>query len=280
MLRTVGKFLALGWIACVNGPLAAQPVLAQQVVEDVEADVEGQPDDPNEQVFGPEVLDQWLFQNGNEQQTRKNLESQLTLRTADVDRVCQLTEPQRKKLLLAGRSEIKRLFDEVDERRRKFQHERRDQRRVNQLWQEIQPLRMALMGTHFGDASLFDKVVRKTMSAEQLPRYLRHVESRRQFRRQAQLEMILLSLDKEVPLRAEQREQFLALLQELPSVRPGQFEPYALMYAVSQLPEERFRPILDDGQWKSLQSRFEQSRNMGQWLKQSGALSAEDPLEE
>lgn len=313
MNRAVGFGIAAGWLLCLTGTLCAQVLVVDdavvafaveafavedavqviavdaavqvvffnEVVEaEAEADDEAQPQNPNEQIFGPEVLDQWLFQNGSEQVVRKNLESQLTLRTADVDRVSHLTELQRKKLLLAGRSEVKRLFDQVDERRRKFQRDRRDQRRVNQLWQEIQPLRLALTGGHFGDASLFDKIVRKTLTSEQLPPYLQQVEARRQFRHRARLEMIILGLDKEVPLRAEQREKFLAVLQEIPPVNPGPYEPYALMYVAAQLPEERFRKILDDVQWKALAARFEQSRNMGQWLKQSGALSTDDPLEE
>jgi len=214
-----------------------------------------------------------MFQGGNEQAGRKTIDSKLELQTNDIHLACQLTEAQRKKLELVGRHQAKQLFDQIAELRLRFERSKRTQQEVNRFWQEIQPLRIALMGGRLADSSMFDKVVRKTLTPEQLPKYLQVAQARQKFRQQAQLELILLNLDKQLPLRADQRDKLLALLQELPPVRSGQYELMALQYLASQQPEEKYKAILDDVQWKVMQLQFARARGMGQWLKQNGALT-------
>lgn len=80
------------------------------------------------QEIGPEVIDQWLFPQGNEKSARDFLETQLALRTEELQRLFQLSEAQVRKLQLAGRTEIKRLFDRIQEFRRKFQEQRMKRR--------------------------------------------------------------------------------------------------------------------------------------------------------
>ena len=50
---------------------------------------------------------------------RQELESQLATQIADIDRACNLTEPEKKKLQLTGQGDIKRFFDRYEQLMRK-----------------------------------------------------------------------------------------------------------------------------------------------------------------
>lgn len=232
------------------------------------------------QEQGPEVFDQWVFPRGNEQNARHDLETQLTLRINDLARVCELTPAQIQKLTLAGQTDVKRLFDTIAAARRKFEVQRKDARNVNMMFQELQPLRRLFTGTSFQENSVFDKVARTLLTADQAPRYQAQLRERRQFRQRAQREMFVQLVDRELPLRSKQRKELLALLEQLPSIPNGQYEMYALWYSASKLPEEEYEKILDEGQLKTLRARFAPMQNMEQWLKQSGALVDEKEQQE
>ena len=61
-------------------------------------------------------FNQWAFGGRGDANTiRQRLDSVLTLKVEEVERACSLTEAQSKKLRLAGRGDIKRFSDRVDE---------------------------------------------------------------------------------------------------------------------------------------------------------------------
>lgn len=276
------EFLRSGWAAvCVAVLIRAVMANPPEEVEEEEKPARAE----QGVVFavqeqGPEVFDQWVFPRGSEQNARQDLETQLTLRISDLKRVCELTPAQMQKLNLAGQTDIKRLFDVVAAARRKFEIQRKDARNVNLMFQELQPLRCLFTGTSFQENSMFDKVARTLLTADQTPHYQAQLRSRRQFRRQAQREMLLQLIDRDVPLRAQQRKELLALLEQLPSIPSGQYEMYALWYSASKLPAEEYERILDEGQLNTLRARFAPMQNMEQWLKQSGALGDDKEQQE
>src|SRR5580692_11628476 len=64
-------------------------------------------------MAGAEQVDQLLYGRfgvGGAGVARNKLDSALALRIDDVDRICGVTESQKKKLQLAGRGDIKRFF--------------------------------------------------------------------------------------------------------------------------------------------------------------------------
>ena len=277
-----------GWLA-FSSPAAAQAIVFEAAAVEEEDDAEEDEDQAEGvavivvqvQRIGRQQIDQWVFPNGNEQTSRQYLQNQLKMRTDDIDRECRLAKDQLEKLQLAGRIEVKRLFDKIDELRRKYAGKNQNQNNFNQqMWQEVQPLRSELAGGQFGEGSLFDKVVRKTLTPEQLPAYREQMRERREFRRKAQIELLLASIDKQIPLKAAQRAKLREVLQELPAVRQGQYEYYALLYHAAKIPEEKFQAILDEGQVAVLKLRFNQAKGFEQWLRQSGALEAEPDLED
>jgi hypothetical protein len=71
----------------------------------------------------------------------------------------ELTLDQRKKLLLAGRGDIKRLFDRIETARSQFLVLRSDVRRCMDFLATLDPLRQELRRGPFGDGSLFAKTL-------------------------------------------------------------------------------------------------------------------------
>ena len=113
-------------------------------------------------------FDQWVF--GGPRNSRAGshkLDSLLTLQVDDVARMCTLSEAQKKKLLLAGRGDIKRFFDKVEEKRKKFAKVKNDQTKFNEIYQELVPLQAALNSGLFGDGSIYSKTIRRVLSEEE-----------------------------------------------------------------------------------------------------------------
>ena len=220
-------------------------------------------------------FDQWVFQgSGNAAAGRARINSQLKLKLDELNRVCDLTEEQQKKLTLAARGDMKRFFDQVEEVRRKFLKVKNDPNGFNNVWQEISPLQQKLSAGLFGDSSLFAKTIRKTLTEEQQAKYQAVVEERRKFRYRAAIEVSLHTLSNTVALRHDQHEALLKLLVE--ETRPplvfGQYDNHVVMYGMSTLSAAKLKPLFDDRQWKLMQQQFTQARGMESYLVQNGII--------
>jgi hypothetical protein len=248
---------------------------AQEEGEDEAAMVVAQP------VFADENFDQWVFQNqGNAQNGRKRIEQMLTLRTEEIDRVCGLSEGQKKKLQLAGRGDIKRFFDRVEDARKVFQAVKHDQNKFQEIWQHIQPLQTELSAGLFGESSIFRKTVRKTLSAEQAASYDKIEQERRASLYRAKIELAVAMLDNGLPLHDEQRRKLVELLvaDTKPPKRFGQYDYYVVLIQMAKLPEGKVKPLFDAAQWRAVQQQLNNTRGMELWLKQNGVMGddAED----
>ena len=117
----------------------------------------------NDRAAHEAQFDRWIFQanvrlggngrvaeNGVAAAARIQIDSQLKVRLDELVRDCHLNEAQQRKLALAGRGDIKRFFDQVEEVRKKFVAVRNDQNRLNQVWQEISPLQQQFSTGLFG----------------------------------------------------------------------------------------------------------------------------------
>jgi hypothetical protein len=104
------------------------------------------------------------------------LEAQLSEKLASVDRSCGLTSVEIQRLQLAGRGDIKRYFDRVDSLRSKFQEgpdtdDEKDRAWAETLEVEAATLRRTLNTGVFEDGSLFAKILKKTLTADQAAAY-------------------------------------------------------------------------------------------------------------
>lgn len=224
-------------------------------------------------------FDSWVFQNlPSVAAARKKLDQMLTLQLDDVDRACQLTEPQRKKLQLAGRGDMLQFFEQIEVVRKKFLLVRKDQQKFNEIWQDISPLQMKFQAGLFGQDSFYHKTLRNMLKGEQLSKYSQIDGERRKFQYRAKVELVVAMLENALPLRDEQRQKLITLVvdETKPPRSFGQQDYYIVMWNISKIPEKTLKPLFSAAEWKVLNQQFAQVRGLEQWLKQSGALAKDE----
>ena len=189
-----------------------------------------------------EQIGRWVFWNGNASAARHELESQLTMQIADVDRACSLSEAEKSKLQLAGRGDIKRFFDRIQ--------------------QEPNALRISLGACLFHEDSLLVKSLPNTLTADQFARYEAIARKRREhFHRESVLNAVAIlklsfertvaALHRDIVLREEQRQDLITLMmhETRPSRRPGPCDYQVLIVQLGLLPEEKLKRLFDLDQW-------------------------------
>jgi hypothetical protein len=226
-------------------------------------------------------FDMWVFGNARSNlSARERLESLLMLNVDEVERACRLSEAQKKKLLLAGHGDLKHFMDRVAEARRVFNQLRRDQNRINEIFQMTQPLASSIRAGLFGDDSFFAKTLRTTLDPGQADRYREILREKSRFRYLAKVNLAVSTLDTNVGLTAEQRRRLieLTLNETTPFEKPaGQYESQVVLLKMSRIPETKLRPIFDDTRWRLLTRQLQQSRGMEPFLKANGFLGEADP---
>jgi len=275
LCRLIGRLLTIAVVLTIVG---AGPVARAQDDEEEEP----APAAPAGRVFmmNDAQFDQWVFGNmgqGNAVVARNRLDSLLTLHVDDLERACGLTPAQKKKFVLAGRGDIKRFFDRVEEMRKKFDKVKNDQNAFGQIWQEIRPLQSTFNAGLFGEGSIFSKALKTTLSSEQTARHERVERDRLLYRYWARVDLALELLNNAVGFTAEQSEQLLKLLAEetRPPKRLGQNDYYAVLYQIALVPEAKVKPIFDEVQWRLLSRQLAQAKGLGMWLKQNGFVPDE-----
>ena len=95
-----------------------------------------------------------------------------------IDLICDLTDAQKQKLQLAGRGDIKRLIDRLEQIGTRVQFVKNDLEDVDPLFKETEPLKRGLRPWFPDDGSFFDKSLSKTLTTEQNARIatLREIE--------------------------------------------------------------------------------------------------------
>jgi hypothetical protein len=220
----------------------------------------------NERVVVDEAhFDQWVFQGqGDANSVRQRIDSALILRIEVLHRVCEVTETQQQKLVLAAQGDIKRFFEQVEDVREKFRAVQNDPNAFNGIWQDIQPLQQKLARGLFGETSFFAKTLRKTLTTEQAAKYTANLEERRRYRYRVMVEVAFTALENRVPLRHEQHQALVALILDKTSP-PHTFDQAAynvVMHQLSTLPENEVRSLLTERQWELLKRHLGPFREM------------------
>ena len=225
------------------------------------------------------TFDQWIYGNRLRNGTALDyLESVLAVKFAEVDRACTLAEPQKQRLMLAGHGDIKRFHDRVAEVHADFERYKRDQARMNELFQQTIPLATALNAGLFGDGSIFAKAIGTTLTPEQAEQYRVALRSKARYRHKARVLLALANLDAAVGFSSDQQERFAAaiLAATTPIEKPaGPYETNIILLKIAQVPESQVRSIFNDDQWKLLQDQFVQARAMEPFLKANGHIPRE-----
>jgi hypothetical protein len=229
--------------------------------------------------FTDENFDQWVFQQDRKASTaRKRLASTLVIQLEAIDRASRLTDPQKQKLQLAGRGDVKRFFDRYETAKQKFHLVKDDQQKFQEIWQDINPLQTSLHAGLFDGDSLFYKSLHNTLTDEQRARHDVVDRERREFSHRASIELAVNTWEQSVPLREAQRRELITLLTNQTKMprKSGSYDYYLIMYQLSQLPEEKLKPQFDEIQWKIVGRQLAQAKGWGQFLRTAGVLANDD----
>jgi hypothetical protein len=113
-------------------------------------------------VVQRENFDRWLFADErSDEERRRHLNDILLARIEVAARGKKLTDPQRAKLRIAGKGDIKRFFDQVEERRSAFETDRRTYKTGLAALRRLDPLSQIYKQGPFGEGSLFAKTLQR-----------------------------------------------------------------------------------------------------------------------
>jgi hypothetical protein len=218
---------------------------------------------------------------------KQQLDGLLSRRVADLGRTARLGEDQKQKLLLAGRGDIVRLVDRMQELRSRYQSAALTPEVQRKIDQEAVPIRAALRGGVFTGDSLFAKTLAKTLTSAQIARYERIDRSRRLFQHRAGVHMTVLRLATALGLSDDQWKRLEQLL--LTETHPAQItgEPYPAAYfnivyrQMRGIPEEKLKPLFDPWQWRTLQTKLAEGGRFGVAFERNGIFldAVEAPAE-
>ncbi len=229
-------------------------------------------------------FDQLVFGNGGWRAgAQREFENRLAEQVDQFDRICELSESQKKKLLAAGRGDIKRFTDRLEEARRRLPevHGNFLAHGLNVARQEAGLLKKEREAILAGEGFFFRQALRHTLTEAQLGRYRKDIEDRRAYRHRAAVRWTVVMLARSLGLTDDQRRRFEAVLLE--ETRPPREDEFGgadypiLMYEVvmdqaAKIPEAKIKPIFDDLQWRVLSREFAVARDQGAGLKIRGHL--------
>ena len=191
----------------------------------------------------------------------------------ELDQTYGLTAEQKKKLRVAGNRDIHRFFDAVQEKKKLLDRAREDRLQFIAIFRDLRSFQVQAREENlFGDASLFGKNLRKTLSCEQVAG--RAIDVYR-----ARVESVVSSLDERLGLSPEQHRRLVTvILEETPALqRYGEYDTHAVLFQASRLPEAHLKRILDEGQLRLLSEKFLLARAYEKVLDAKGYLVREDP---
>ncbi len=114
-------------------------------------------------VFTEQAFDLWFFGELGTRPNRESAEAHLSRLLSrlvdDAARQFDLNASQRTRLTLAGRGDIKRLLDELEEKRRHWNERRMDLLGGSAFLNASEALRVAIQSGKFDEGSLYDKVL-------------------------------------------------------------------------------------------------------------------------
>jgi len=205
---------------------------------------------------------------------RQRLDSILRSRVEVLAKSYRLSEPQKKKLLVAGQGDIKRYFDSVEETWVKLDLAANDPIKTRETLTEIERLGRVYNSGMFKSGSIFAKTLSKTLSDEQTAKYKKEIQERHQHRFRATLSWVAGTLEQTMKLTANQRRRLEKLLIEETRAPEafGSYDYYGLIFQAAKIPEAKLKPIFDDDQWQALTRQFQEVRGMENLLKIGGFL--------
>lgn len=222
----------------------------------------------------------------SEAPTFERARTQAEARLARVDRLCDLTDAQRRALRLAIESDIRRLVERIDVQREKYlgvsvnMADPEGQKVWQTFQQDVQQCRRWLLEL-FDTGSLFSAVLGSTLDADQTARLEAETRVRRTFRWRALVETGLVKLDDAIGLSAEQHASLEAMLlahepplriEGLPRQTNAHAEQMLVYLTLSRVDQKALQAAVSPRQWRALAMFVNQGKAMQSWLEQQNLL--------
>jgi hypothetical protein len=151
------------------GVVAGGIVIREFQVEPADDEKDGEKQQAPRVIVAAESFDRWLFgSTGDVESGHSYMESILKRKIVELDQMRRLTVAEKKKLLLAGRGDIKRLFDRIEEERKEFELVRMDTDQCERFLLDLSPLRVTIHQGPFDFQSIFAKTCRKMLDEREL----------------------------------------------------------------------------------------------------------------
>jgi hypothetical protein len=117
------------------------------------------------------AFNEWVLDGKTRELMEEMLRSQLARELEAIHRACELSAAQREKLRLAGEGDLKRLFRRIDRAQTEYREAGEDPQKIKECARELWWLQAKIQGGILGEASLFQKVLRQTLSRKQWAQY-------------------------------------------------------------------------------------------------------------
>ena len=219
-------------------------------------------------------FDQYVFQGRRRDQIEQSIKAQFAVRLESVNRVCTLSDAQREKITLAAEGDRKRLLRRIGQAQEKHRTAGQDQKKIQEFYNVASSLRTKLDDV-YDEWSLYQKILRQTLTKEQWARYDRQERERDRFRYQAKIEMVMTRLENGlVAFHADQRQRLIKLLldeTEAPK-KFGKYDYYVVLFQLAKLNDEKLKPIFDDAQRQAIKKATELPQSMELTLRRQGYL--------
>ncbi len=125
---------------------------------------------PGEVVLTEKDFDLLVFGGGNAEAWRADFDAFLSRQIEEADRKWGLTPAQEEKLRLAGRGDMKRLFDRVEEKRREIVLVPTPRDKFTVMIVDLRNLRIAIRPLPFGRTAIYSKTLNKITNEQRAAR--------------------------------------------------------------------------------------------------------------
>lgn len=209
-------------------------------------------------------------------QTR--LELQLRGNLELINEACPITPEQKQKLLLAGRGDIKRLFDRYEEIKQSAPVIQQDGQLLFLFRREINPVQMSLQTGVFHEDSLLHKALPNVLTTAQWTRYQTAARERRLANHRENINRAVKTLENVVPLSDQKRSELVTLLaaEMKPARRTTSYGVYYVLSKLRQLPDDKLKRIYTIPERIRVAQFLSEVQMIEDRVRASGALLEDD----
>lgn len=212
---------------------------------------------------------------------RRDLDAQIEKKVRGIATDYKLTKAEYESIVLAARSDRIRFDREIAELRAAYESSQKSRKELLELLSAAQTkLRNGTVRPN--PDSFFEKKTRSILAGKtKIPHTGEHhvfSSDLLRNRHKADVDAAVRAVERTVDLRPPQREALVDLLSKetQPAKVFGDFDDIVVKYRLSQLPEDKLKPLFDQDQWPKVLLVLDSFREFGPFLKRH-ALIANEP---